>query len=93
MYDDDVLICRQSPQSGINVVGQGLQQTPGRGEGQPEGGAEETMATPRAPSAGVSVAWSSQPNSPKDFAMVDQVGVLQGGVSSVMLPGKEMGMK
>ena len=58
----------------MNVVGQGLQ---GRGEGQQEEGvgAQEVAVS----SAGVSVAWCSQPNSPKDFAMVDQVGHCAGG--------------
>ena len=41
---------------------------------------EETMSISAAAYAGVSVACSSQPSSPKDFrVMVDQVGVWQGG--------------
>ena len=65
----------------MNVVGQGLQ---GQGEGQQEegGGAEEVAVPVLVPSAGVSVAWCSQPNSPKDFAMVDQVGHCAGSCKS-----------
>ncbi|XP_076440640.1 uncharacterized protein LOC143280047 [Babylonia areolata] len=59
----------------MNVVGQSLQATtPGRG-------GEETEACGASGDSGggaggVPVAWSSQPSSPKDFSMVDQVMVV-----------------
>ncbi|KAL8580367.1 hypothetical protein ACOMHN_037466 [Nucella lapillus] len=54
----------------MNVVGQGLQTTPGRGE-HAEGGGGETSGDGAA--SGMTSTSSSQPTSPKDFTMVDQV--------------------